>query len=57
MDDGDEILTYQLYDAYDGDCHLGRILFDSNDYWIYDGEILSVYEQEQLASFIVNRGI
>ncbi|WP_428331395.1 hypothetical protein [Mucilaginibacter sp.] len=47
------ILTYHLYVAYGGD-YLGRILFDKQLYWIYDGDILSVNEQEQLAKFILN---
>lgn len=46
---------YFLYTAFDNnpDC-LGKILFDSNGYWIYDGDILSIEEQEQVARFIVN---
>jgi hypothetical protein len=43
---------YELYAAYDED-HFGRILFDADGYWIYDGTELSVAEQEQLARFIV----
>jgi hypothetical protein len=33
---------------------LGRVLFDADGYWIYDGEELSVDEQEQLGRFIIN---
>lgn len=54
MEDEHEILTYQLYNAYDGDDYLGKILFDGNGYWIYDGDILNVPEQEQLAKFITS---
>jgi hypothetical protein len=57
-------LRYRLYIAYGslkGDLpddqnpdYLGRILFDAEGYWIYDREILTVIEQEQLAKFIIN---
>ena len=57
-------LIYKLYVAYgtlgqdlpDGQNtdYLGRILFDAEGYWIYDGEILTITEQEQLARFIIN---
>ena len=33
---------------------LGRILFDAKGYWIYDGQVLSIAEQEQVAKFIMN---
>lgn len=42
---------YQLYDAL-AELFIGRILFDQNDNWIYDGNELSVDEQEDLAGFI-----
>ena len=42
---------YQLYDAL-AELFVGRILFDQNDNWIYDGTDLSVDEQEDLAGFI-----
>ncbi|WPU99203.1 hypothetical protein SNE26_24630 [Mucilaginibacter sp. cycad4] len=42
---------YQLYDAL-AELFIGRILFDQNDNWIYDGNELSVDEQEELAGFI-----
>jgi hypothetical protein len=46
---------YELYIAYETNGEsLGRILFDEQDYWIYDGNILDVYEQEQVAAFIIN---
>ena len=46
---------YELFTAYDqiGE-NLGRILFDVQGYWIYDGNDLSVTEQEQIALFIIN---
>jgi hypothetical protein len=48
-------LCYQLYTAFETDPdHLGRILFDAQGYWIYDGEILTIAEQEQVAKFIIN---
>jgi hypothetical protein len=39
--------SYELYTAYDqiGE-NLGRILFDAQGYWIYDGNDLSITEQE-----------
>ena len=49
-----EVISYKLYVAYDGDDYLGQILFDKQGYWIYDGDIFSVAEQEQLAKFIIS---
>lgn len=55
VDDQVTGLCYHLYTAFDNDPdYLGRILFDRNGYWIYDGEILTVAEQEQVAQFIIN---
>jgi len=34
--------------------YLGRILFDQDGHWIYDGEAFTPNEQEQLAAFIIN---
>jgi len=48
------VFCYELYVAFDQADYLGRILFDVQGYWIYDGEALSVTEQEQLARFIIN---
>ncbi|MBD1384652.1 hypothetical protein IDJ75_05120 [Mucilaginibacter rigui] len=46
---------YQLYTAFEEmPDNLGRILFDEQGYWIYDGDQLSIAEQEQLADFIIN---
>jgi len=42
---------YQLYDALEGR-YIGRILFDADDNWIYDGSVLDVYEQEEVAGLI-----
>lgn len=51
----DAELCYQLFTAFDDNPdYLGRILFDAKGYWIYDGETLTIAEQEQLAKFIVN---
>jgi hypothetical protein len=46
---------YRLYIAFEenpGD--LGCILFDAQGFWVYDGDLLSIAEQEQLADFIIN---
>jgi len=48
---GDAALVYDLYTAYDNE-YLGRILFDDQGYWIYDGTELTVPEQEQLGKWI-----
>lgn len=51
----DAKLCYKLFTAYDEDPdYLGRILFDIQGYWIYDGDSVSIDEQEQLAKFITN---
>lgn len=51
----DAELCYQLFTAYDEKPdYMGRILFDAQGFWIYDGEILTIAEQEQLAKFIMN---
>jgi hypothetical protein len=47
----DATLVYSLHKAYE-DEYLGRILFDDQGYWIYDGTELTVAEQEQLGKFI-----
>ena len=54
-EDRDAALCYCLYTAYDEQPeYLGRILFDVQGYWIYDGDTLTVSEQEQVARFIIN---
>jgi hypothetical protein len=51
----DAVVVFQLYTAYETNPgYLGRILFDEQKYWIYDGETLTVDEQEQVAKFILN---
>ena len=51
----DAELCYKLFTAYDeSPDYLGRILFDIQGYWIYDGDTLSIAEQEQLAKFIIS---
>jgi len=46
---------YQLYTAYDETpYYMGRIMFDAEGFWIYDGDVLTVVEQEQVAKFIMN---
>jgi hypothetical protein len=42
---------YHLYDALAERC-VGRILFDAEDNWIYDGQVLSIEEQEEVAGLI-----
>ena len=50
-----KVTGYNLYTAFDKNPdYLGRILFDTKGYWIYDGSVLSIVEQEQLASFIID---
>jgi hypothetical protein len=49
------IICYELYSAFDeSPDYLGRVLFDAQGYWIYDGDLFSVTEQEQIAKFIIN---
>lgn len=42
---------YDLYDAL-AERFIGRILFDAEDNWIYDGQVLSIEEQEEVAGLI-----
>ncbi|HEK22067.1 MAG: hypothetical protein C0191_04695 [Mucilaginibacter sp.] len=42
---------YRLFDPV-AEIETGRILFDDKEHWIYDGEILSVVEQEEVAGAI-----
>ena len=52
---GSKVIAYNLYNAFDDHPdYLGRILFDAKGYWIYDGSIMSIDEQEQLAKFIIS---
>jgi hypothetical protein len=51
---GIKVIAYNLYDAFnEHPDYLGRILFDVKGYWIYDGSIMSIDEQEQVAKFII----
>ncbi|HVV54106.1 MAG TPA: hypothetical protein VHC47_02205 [Mucilaginibacter sp.] len=52
---GNKTIAYNLYHAFeDTPEYLGRILFDEQGYWIYDGSVLKIAEQEQLAKFIID---
>lgn len=42
---------YELYDALQ-EANIGRILFDAAGNWIYDGTVLTVEEQEEVAGSI-----
>jgi hypothetical protein len=42
---------YQLYDALQ-ERNIGRLLFDADGNWIYDGTVLNIAEQEEVAGFI-----
>lgn len=44
----DQGRVYLLYDCLDGS-ELGRILLDEVGNWIYDGRILTIAEQEEVA--------
>jgi len=51
------VTRYDLFTAYDQPAeYLGCILFDADGYWIYDGDVLTVDEQEQLNKFIQYNG-
>jgi hypothetical protein len=47
----DQGRVYLLYDGLDG-TELGRILLDDVGNWIYDGRILTIAEQEEVAGDI-----
>jgi hypothetical protein len=61
---GDPIRIFELCLAYHNgeravcgqypEDYLGRILFDADGNWIYDGEALKVEEQEQIGDYIAN---
>jgi hypothetical protein len=52
---GGKVTSYELYTAFNkAPDYLGRVLFDEQGYWIYDGELLTIAEQEQVAKFIIN---
>lgn len=49
------VQCYYLYTAFEErSVDLGCILFDLQGFWIYDGDLLSIGEQEQFADFIIN---
>lgn len=55
LESEDAALCYLLFTAYEEEPdYLGRILFDVQGFWIYDGNVLTVAEQEQVAKFIIN---
>jgi len=55
LENKSKVLVYNLYTAFEENPdHLGKILFDEQGYWIYDGEVFSITEQEQLAKFIID---
>lgn len=43
---------YTLHDLVYGSA-LGRVLVDGDNYWIYDGNVLSLDEQDEVAGQIV----
>lgn len=48
------VVSYELFTAHtEQPDYFGRILFDTQGYWIYDGDILTISEQEQVAKFII----
>lgn len=50
-----KVTAYNLYNTFDEKPdYLGRILFDAEGYWIYDGSVFGIAEQEQLAKFIID---
>lgn len=44
---------YRVYDAV-AELELGRILVDDREHWIYNGDVLSVEEQEEIAEALTN---
>jgi hypothetical protein len=48
-------LLFIAYEAYPGE--LGRILFDEDGYWIYDGNELTIDQQEQIAKLIMGLAV
>jgi hypothetical protein len=55
MEEG--VLTYHLYNVSEEDIdnfYFGKMLFDLEDNWIYEGETFSPIEQEKVADFILN---
>lgn len=48
----DKTDSYSLFDAL-AESFIGRILFDRDDNWIYDGNVLSISEQEEIAGLLM----
>ena len=58
MEEG--VLTYHLYNVSEEDIdnfYFGKMLFDLEDNWIYEGEAFSKEEQKQVADFILTDGV
>jgi hypothetical protein len=54
MESKGKVIAYLLFPAYEpNESDLGRILFDDEGNWIYDGNDLTIAEQEQIARFIL----
>lgn len=54
-EDAGTVNVYHLYSAFDrSPDFMGSVLFDKEGYWIYDGDVLTIDEQEQVARFIIN---
>lgn len=51
---GTQRRCFELYAAFGNPDYMGSILFDENGYWIYEGDVLSIGEQEQLVQFMIN---
>jgi hypothetical protein len=53
-DDFEDLTGEDIYEIADNKNpdYLGRILFDDDGHWIYDGDLLSLMEQEQIGDFI-----
>ena len=45
------VTSYQLFEPLYGQ-ELGKLLFDQEDNWIYDGQLLDVDEQEDVAAVL-----
>lgn len=56
MEEG--VLEYQLFNHSENadfeNIFLGKLLYDLEDNWIYEGKVLSAGEQKQVADFILN---
>ena len=51
----ESVTSYQLFTVGGDEAeYLGRVLFDDQGYWIYDGDVMEIAEKEQIAKFIIN---